>query len=146
ELPQYGRDPYELLRTVPGILGDAARSGSGGAIALPNATGPGGSNSSIFQTENQVQVSADGQRVQSNNYMVDGISVNSLNYGGAAVITPNQESVKEIQVTSSSFSAEDGRNTGAQVRVISQNGTDNYHASAFFKYNTPGLNAYNKYG
>jgi hypothetical protein len=77
---------------------------------------------------------------------VDGISVNSLNYWGAAVITPNQESIKEMQVTSSSFSAEDGRNTGAQVRVISQNGTDNYHASAFFKYNTPGLNAYNKYG
>ena len=47
ELPQYGRDPYELLRTAPGILGDGARSGSGGAITLPNTTGPGGSNSSI---------------------------------------------------------------------------------------------------
>jgi hypothetical protein len=145
-LPQFGRDPYELLRTAVGVLGDSARSGVGSAIALPNNTGPGGSNSSIFQTENQVQISADGQRVQSNNYMVDGISVNSLNYGGAAVITPNQESVSEIQVTSSSFSAEDGRNTGAQVRVTSQNGTDTFHGSAFFKYNTPGLNAYDKYG
>src|SRR5262249_1967637 len=68
-LPQYARDPYQLLRTVPGVIGDAARDGSGAAIALPNTTGPGGSNASIFQTENQVQVSADGQRVQSNNYM-----------------------------------------------------------------------------
>lgn len=145
-LPQYARNPYELLRTIPGVIGDSARDGSGGAISLPNTTGPGGSNSSIFQTENQVQVSADGQRVQSNNYLVDGISVNSLNYGGAAVITPNQESVKDIQVLSSSFSAEDGRNTGAQVRVTSQNGTDQFHGSGFFKYNTPGLNAYDKYG
>src|SRR5438045_2437485 len=50
-LPQVGRHPYELLRLVPGIFGDAARSGQGGALALPNATGPGGSNNSIFQTE-----------------------------------------------------------------------------------------------
>src|SRR5262249_20061302 len=53
ELPQFGRDPLELLRLTPGVLGDAARSGAGAAIALPNTTGPGGSNTSIFQTENQ---------------------------------------------------------------------------------------------
>jgi hypothetical protein len=146
ELPQFGRDPFELLRLAPGIFGDSARSGTGNAIALPNTTGPGGSNSSVFQTENQVQISAAGQRVHSNNYMIDGVSVNSLNYGGAAVITPNQESVRELNVTSTSFSAEDGRNTGAQVKVISQSGTNRFHGSGFFKYNTPGLNAYEKYG
>src|SRR5262249_36653259 len=66
--------------------------------------------------------------------------------GGAAVITPNQESVRELKVTSTSLSAEDGRNTGAQVKVISQSGSNQFHASAFFKYDTPGLNAYSKYG
>lgn len=146
QLPQFNRDPYELLRTVPGIIGDAARGGSGGAIALPNTTGPNGSNFSIFQAENQVQISSAGQRVQSNNYMIDGVSANSLNYGGAAVITPNQESINEVAVTAMSFSAQDGRNSGAQIRVVSQSGTNLFHGSAFFKYNTPGLNAYNKYG
>src|SRR5262249_28214312 len=141
-----GRDPLELLRLTPGVLGDAARSGAGAAIALPNTTGPGGSNTSIFQTENQAQVSANGQRVQSNQYMIDGVGVNSLNYGGAAVITPNQASVRELKVTSTSFSAEDGRNTGAQVKLISQSGSNQFHGSGFFKYDTPGLNAYGKYG
>jgi hypothetical protein len=41
--------------------------------------------------------------------------------------------VKEVQVTSSTYSAEDGRNSGAQIRVVSQNGTNDWHGSAFFK-------------
>jgi hypothetical protein len=145
-LPQSGRDPYELLRLTPGIFGDAARGGTGGAVGLPNSTGPGGSNSSVFQVENQPQISANGQRVSANNFQIDGVSVNSLTYGGAAVVTPNQESVKEVSVVSSSYTAEDGRNSGAQIKVVSQNGTNNFHGSAFLKYNSPKLNAFNKYG
>jgi carboxypeptidase family protein len=145
-LPQVGRDPYELLRLTRGVFGDGARSGSGAAVNLPNTTGPGGSNNSIFQTENQVQISANGQRLSSNNFTVDGVSVNSFNWGGAALVTPNQESVKEVLVLSASYSAEDGRNSGAQVKVVSQNGTNDWHGSAFFKYNSPKLNAFNKYG
>jgi hypothetical protein len=61
-LPIFGADPYELLRTAPGITGDGARAGNGTAVFLPNGAGPGGSNSGVFQTENQVQISADGQR------------------------------------------------------------------------------------
>lgn len=144
-LPQSGRDPYELVRLTPGIFGDGARSGSGGASGLPNSPGPGGSANSIFQTENQVQITANGQRISANNFQIDGVSVNSLSHGGAAVVTPNQESVKEIQVSSSSYSAEDGRNSGAQIKVVSQNGTNQFHGSAFFKYDSPKLNAFNKY-
>ncbi|MCU1307210.1 MAG: Cna domain protein [Acidobacteriaceae bacterium] len=145
-LPQVGRDPYELLRLTPGVFGDGARSANGNSSGLPNGSGPGGSNSSIFQTENQVQVTANGQRVSANNFQIDGVSVNSLMWGGAAVVTPNQESVKQVTVLSSSYSAEDGRNSGAQVKVVSQNGTNNLHGSAIFKYNSPGLNAFNKFG
>ena len=145
QLPQVGRDPYELLRLTPGIFGDGARGGSGGAANLPNTTGPGGSNSSIFQVENQVPISANGQRLSSNNFQIDGVSVNSFNWGGAALVTPNQESVKEIRVLSSTYSAEDGRNSGAQIRVVSQNGTNQFHGSAFLKYNSPKLNAFNRY-
>jgi Carboxypeptidase regulatory-like domain/TonB dependent receptor len=144
-LPQVGRDPYELARLTPGIFGDAARSPNGNSSGIPNSVGPGGSNNSIFQAENQPQISANGQRVSANNFQIDGVSVNSLTHGGAAVVTPNQESVKEVQITSSSYSAEDGRNSGAQIKVVSQNGTNDFHGSAFFKYNSPKLNAFNKY-
>lgn len=145
--PQVGRNPYELVRLAPGVLGDTARSGPGnGAIFLPGTEALGGaSNTGVFQTENQPQVSANGQRVSSNNYMIDGVSVNSLGLGGAAVVTPNQESVKEVSVVTSSYSAEDGRNTGAQVKVVSQNGTNDFHGSAVLNYGSPKLNAFNKF-
>lgn len=144
-LPQVGRDPYELARLAPGVFGSGARSSNGGAIPLPNNSGPGGSIVSIFQTENQVQISANGQRVSANSFQIDGVNVNSQTWGGAAVVTPSQEAVKEVQVSSSSYSAEDGRNSGAMIKVVSQNGTNIYHGSAFFKYADPGLNAFNKF-
>jgi hypothetical protein len=145
-LPQFGRDPYELARLTPGVFGEGARGNGGGAQNLPNSTGPGGSNRAIFQTENQVPISANGQRVSANNFQIDGTSVNSLTHGGAAVITPNQESVKEVRVIANSYSAEFGRNSGAQILTVSQNGTNDFHGSLFLKNNSPGLNAFNKYG
>jgi hypothetical protein len=146
KLPTYGADPYEVLRTAPGITGDGARSGSGSALLLPNGAGPGGSNSGIFQTENQVQISADGQRQADNNFMIDGVSVNSLTYGGAAVVTPNHEAVGQISIVSTSFDASDGRNTGAQVKVVTKSGSNNLHGSLFGVYDEPGLNAFDRWG
>ncbi len=145
-LPQVGRDPYELLRLVPGVFADGARNGSGLSVGLPNTTGPGGSNIAVFQVENQVPLSANGQRLSSNDFMIDGVSVNSLNWGGAAVVTPNQESVKEVRVVSSDYSAEDGRNSGAQIKVVSQNGTNSFHGSGVIKDDDPNFNAFNKWG
>src|SRR5258708_5765053 len=145
-LPQFGRDPYELARLTPGVFGDAARGGTGGAVSLPNTAGPGGSNRSIFQTENQPQISANGQRITSNNYQIDGTSVNSLTNGGAAVINPNQESVKEVRVIANVYSTGYGRTPGAQGLTVPQNGTNHLHGSLFLKNNSPGLNAVNKYG
>ena len=141
-LPQVGRDPYELVRLAPGVFGLGARDGAGNSVGVPNQQGPGGSNSSVFGTENQVPISANGQRVEANNFQLDGVTAMSQAWGGAAVVTPNQESVKEIRVISSSYSAENGRNTGAQVQVVSQNGTNDFHGSLVFKRNTPGLNSY----
>ncbi|GAC1674855.1 MAG: hypothetical protein PVS2B2_09330 [Candidatus Acidiferrum sp.] len=145
-LPQTGRDPYELLRLAPGVFGDGARAANGTSANLPNAGGPGGSNSSIFSVENQVQVSANGQRNSGNNFTIDGTSVNSLTWGGAAILTPNQESIQELTVVANSYSAEDGRNTGAQIKVVSKSGTNQFHGSGFFKDDSPGLNAFNKWG
>ncbi len=113
---------------------------------LPNTTGPGGSNNSIFQTENQVNITANGQRVSSNNYMIDGVDVNSQTWGGAAVVTPNPDSIKEIHVISNQYSAETGRNSGATVQVVTQSGTNKFHGGGFFQYQDPSLNAYNGFG
>lgn len=151
-LPEFGRDVYELLRLQPGIFGDGERTGAGLSVGFPNGPGansgsggPGGSNTAIFQTENQQSISAAGQRITSNDYMVDGVSVNSLEWGGAAVITPSLESVQEMTVISNDYDASDGRNSGAHVKITTKSGTNTFHGTGFFQYETPGLNAYNKY-
>ena len=145
DLPQYGRDPYELVRLTPGVFGDSSRQANGNSNLLPNTAGPGGSNNSIFQTENMVQISANGQRISDNNFTLDGVSANSLTWGGAAVVTPNQESIQEMNVVTYGYDAQYGRNSGVTVQVISKNGTNHFHGSGFFKYDDPGMNAYDKY-
>jgi hypothetical protein len=113
---------------------------------LPNAQGTGQSNSGIFQTENQISASSAGQRLTSNTFLIDGVSVDSLSHGGAAIITPNPESVAQVTNTSSAFDATLGRNVGLQVRTVTKSGTNNIHGSLFFQYDEPGLNAYQPYG
>ena len=145
QLPAIGRDPFQLIRLTPGVFGDSARTGVGTSSNLPSQQGPGGSNNQIFQVENQVQVVSNGQRVSANSYFLDGVSINSLEWGGAAVLTPNEESVQEVVVTSSDYDAEDGRNSGAITKVVSKYGTNQFHGSGLIKFDDKGLNSFNKY-
>lgn len=143
-MPAFGSDVFQLARLAPGVFGDGARSSGGGSQNLPGNAGPGGTNatSSVYQTENQVQMSAAGTRDQSNGFQIDGIGTNSLAWGGASVITPNEASVKEVKVVANNYSAEYGGAGGAQVLVVSQNGTNQFHGGVSLKVHRPGLNAY----
>jgi Carboxypeptidase regulatory-like domain/TonB dependent receptor len=142
-LPSFGRDPYQLIRLAPGIFGDGATGSGGGGVQLPGSNqASAGSTASIFATENQPQIVAGGTRNNGNSYQLDGVEVNSLAWGGSAVITPNEESIKEVQIQANPYSAENGRNSGAQVLVVSKNGTNDFHGSAFIKVHRPGLDAY----
>jgi hypothetical protein len=152
-LPEIDRDPYELLRLAPGVFGDGARMGNGQSAGFPNgaggnggSAGPGGSNTAIFQVENQQPISANGQRVTSNDYLVDGVSVNSLQWGGAAVITPSIESVQEITVLSNDYDASDGRSSGAHIKTVTKSGTNALHGGGIFLYHDPNFNAFNRFG
>src|SRR5579862_6120201 len=151
-LPEIDRDPYELIRLAPGVFGDGARFGDGRSAGFPNGSGavsgsagPGGSNTAIFQIENQQPISAMGQRVTSNDYLVDGVSANSLAWGGAAVITPSIESVQEITVLSNAYDASDGRRSGAHIKTVTKSGTNALHGGGVFLYHDPNFNAYNKF-
>ena len=145
-LPSFGRDPYQLLRLAPGVFGNGALSAGGGSQMLPGTNmGGSGATDSIFKVENGAQIIANGTRQNSNSFQIDGVGVNSASWGGAAVITPNEESVKEVRVVANSYSAELGRNSGAQVMVVSKNGTNDPHGSFFAKFHRPELNAYQRW-
>ena len=145
-LPQFRGDPYELLRVTPGLFGLGARDSGGNSANLPNYSGTGGSVFGIYQTENAVQVSANGQRVDANGFTLDGVSTGSQRHGGATTVTPNQESVEEVKVEVNAYNAENSSSAGALVETVSKSGTNSLHGSYGFRLHSPGLNAYQRWG
>lgn len=145
-LPSAGRDPFQLLQLAPGAFGDGAQAAGGGTSNLPGTTiGGTGATEGVFKIENGGQITANGARTGENNYQIDGVGTTSVTWGGTSVITPNEDSIKEVKILTDNYDAENGRYRGAQIQIISQNGTNNLHGSAFFKWHRPGLNAYTKY-
>jgi hypothetical protein len=146
KLPSFGRDPFQLLQLAPGAFGDGAQAAGGGTNNLPgNSQGGSGSADGVFKTENGGQINSGGGRNGSNNYTIDGVNTTSVTWGGTSVITPNEDSIKEVKIVTDNYDAENGRYSGAQVQIISQNGTNQYHGSLFLRAHRPGLNAYTKY-
>lgn len=145
-LPSFGRDPFQLLQLAPGAFGDGAQGAGGGTQNLPSTTiGGTGGTDGVFKIENGGQVSAGGARTGENNYQIDGVGTTSVTWGGTSVVTPNEDSIKEVKIITDNYDAENGRYRGAQVQIISQNGTNQYHGSLYFKAHRPGLDAFTKY-
>ncbi|MFN0105331.1 MAG: carboxypeptidase regulatory-like domain-containing protein [Bryobacteraceae bacterium] len=118
-LPAASRNVYNLLSLQPGVTG------------RPFA-------SDVYEGEPAPTVRASGQRSEANYFTVDDESINSISRGGTVNMTPNMDSVAEVRVVSHSFSAENGRNSGAQIQISSKSGSNQFHGSAseFFQNNT----------
>lgn len=145
-LPSFDRDVFRLIALAPGTFGDEAQSNTGNSKDMPgeNQAGP-TSTDSIFKTENNPQVIGNGSQVNANNILIDGISTSSANWGGATVITPSEESIDYMKVTSNAYDAEFGRFSGNAVEIVSKSGGNEFHGSLFFKADRPGLNAYQRW-
>ena len=152
-IPVYERDPTSLIRLVPGVQADGAQQGGGGGYQAPGtqtgASSGGGGNlghsSSIFATENGASANANGGQFDTNGYSVDGISTESAVWGGSTVITPSEDSIGNIQISTNSYDAENGRFTGAVTEITSKSGTNDLHGSFFVQITRPGLNAYQRW-
>ena len=118
-LPAASRNVYNLLALQPGVTGR-----------------PFGGD--VYEGEPAPTVRASGQRSEANYFTVDDASINSISRGGTVNMTPNMDSVAEVRVVSHSFSAENGRNSGAQIQISSKSGSNQFHgtASEFFQNNT----------
>jgi hypothetical protein len=143
KMPDFGRDPLQLAQLAPGMFGDSSQSAGGGTFSLPGNQGDGsaGASSGPYMTENKPQVFGNGGRNDTNGITIDGVQVTSVTWGSAAVITPNPDTIKEMKVVTNPYDAELGRFSGAQIQIISQNGTNQWHGTGLFKLDRPGLNA-----
>ncbi len=94
------------------------------------------------------QFSVNGQRARSNNFTVDGSDNNDEDVGvrrqGFVALTPQSiESVKEIQIVTHLWDAEQGRSMGSQVNAVSKSGTNQIHGTVYNFFNDSALNARN---
>lgn len=100
------------------------------ATLVPGATtGAPGNDVNRTRQEN-VSLSVNGQRVEHNNFMLDGVDNNATLFGNAVVV-PSLDAVQEFKVQTSSYSAEYGRAAGAVVNVALKNGTNQIHGALF---------------
>ena len=92
-------------------------------------------------------VHINGARDRAFNYTLDGIDINETSAGGSdfSPLRTNPDSISEFQILTGNFTAEYGRNPGAEVLMVTRSGTNDLHGTAFYFYQTPGLTA-NTYG
>ncbi|MBZ5534444.1 MAG: carboxypeptidase regulatory-like domain-containing protein [Acidobacteriia bacterium] len=94
-------------------------------------------------------ISFAGQRGTLNSLQIDGTDNNNTFFGqtlgrtgsGRAPYQFSEDSVKEFQVNSNSYSAEFGRAGGAVINVVTKSGTNAFHGTVFEFYRDKSLNA-----
>jgi outer membrane receptor protein involved in Fe transport len=97
------------------------------------------SNQSAFT--NGINYSANGGRLRSNNFLLDGQDNNDFGVAGAVVQLNNPDLIQEVRLVTNQFSAEYGRNSSSVFNAITKSGSNEYHGSGFWFHNDNHLNA-----
>lgn len=119
ELPLNGRNFVQLATLGPGVTG--VGFGASGTImsgTRPDDQRPG---SELF---------SNGNREGSNNFLLDGID-NNERLTLAITLRPSVEAVREFKIQTSLFAADQGRNPGATVNVVTKSGANELHGAAY---------------
>jgi hypothetical protein len=112
ELPLNGRNFVQLGQLIPG-----STTGPPGATTVPTREGG-------------QAITINGQRVDQNNWMLDGVDNNAGLYG-MVVVVPSLDSIREFKIQASNYSAEFGRAGGGVISVETRSGSNQFHGSLF---------------
>lgn len=85
--------------------------------------------------------SANGGRVRSNNFMIDGQDINDPSVAGGQQSINNPDIVQEVRLITNQFLAEYGRNSGSVLNVVTKAGSNDYHGTLFMFHNNNVLNS-----
>ena len=118
-LPLSSRNYTQILGLSPGVIAD-----------IPTATVLGNG------TQN---VAANGATPTANNIQFNGVDANNLQENSAALAQnyevgtaiPAPDTIEEFRVQTANYDASYGRGTGANVDLVSKNGTNQFHGSAW---------------
>ncbi|MDE1178664.1 MAG: carboxypeptidase regulatory-like domain-containing protein [Edaphobacter sp.] len=121
--PLLNRNPIFVAQLTPGVV--PAEQGSRGA--------------------NKGDFSANGQRSQQNNYILDGVDNNAvlvdIPNGASYVFKPVPDALAEFKVQTSNYNAELGRAAGAVVNMSIKSGSNGLHGSLWEYWRNDMLNA-----
>jgi outer membrane receptor protein involved in Fe transport len=113
DLPLDGRNFSQLGLLQPGVVPLTP--------GLLEAGGP--------ARENQAYA-VDGQRPESNNFMIDGAD-NESSVDGGFVLKPPIDAIAEFKILSHNANAEFGRNTGSTTNIVTRSGSNAFHGAAW---------------
>src|SRR5712692_9525458 len=121
QLPLNGRSYDLLLPLNPGIVNFTSQKTGGTGIS--NST-----------TANNFAVS--GNRPQQNLFLLNGVEYtgaaeNNMQPGGTSGMLLGVDAVREFNVLRDSYSAEFGKRPGGQVMIVTQSGSNQWHAAVF---------------
>ena len=109
-LPLNRRDFLQLSLLTPGVLPpvQASELSSRGGFAMH----------------------ANGAREEFNHFLLDGVDNNDP-YENTYVLQPSVDTIQEFKIVTNGYSAEYGRNAGAQVNVVTRSGGGEWHGGAW---------------
>src|SRR5688572_6901236 len=119
DLPLSGRNFVQHATLSTGVSG--AGSGMRGTImsgTRPDDLRPG------------TELFVNGNRENSNNYLYDGVD-NNTRLTLVTVLRPNVEAIQEFKVQTNLYSADQGRNPGGQINVVTKSGGNAFHGVAY---------------
>jgi len=127
EMPLNGRTFTQLLRLSPG-----AYTGSSGNLT-----------NSPYAMRGDVNISVNGSSAQNNTYLIDGMANRNL-WLSTLIMVPTIDSIQEMRMMTSNYSAEYGAAAGAVTVVQTKSGTNSFHGSAyeFFRNNVLDANTF----
>src|SRR6185312_3568331 len=121
-VPLQGRNPFAAAWSAPGVIA------SSGAQRLRPFDISGSSNLVI-----------NGGRPSANEVLVDGVT--SLFQASSVSYVPTEEAVSEFRVQNTNFDAQYGWTLGGVINIITKNGTNEFHGSAFEFFQNTHLDA-----
>jgi hypothetical protein len=123
-LPNPGGDITSYAYSAPGVtLNSAAGYGNFSAYGLPSI-------SNLFVTNGNDNMDP---------YL-------NLNNSGASNLSMGSNEVQEIAIVSNGYTAQYGRQAGAQVNATTKSGSNQFHGNALYWYNGTNLNANDWFG
>jgi hypothetical protein len=109
----------------------------------PGVSNQTGQDEGTVGKEGNVNFSINGGRTENNNWEVDGSNILDDGSNSSINVYPSIEAIEEVEVLTSNYGAQYGRNASGTVEVETKSGTNHFHGGLYEFFRNEALNARN---